>query len=78
MKKGDGMKNGTRHKFQVVDPANLSEVLNEVFGKAHLRASGSDFEVIINFKEKDLIRTLLKTEGHPLAMGMCFWSGSRR
>lgn len=49
MKKGDGMKNGRSHKFQVVDPANLSEVLNEVFGKAHLRASGSDFEVIINF-----------------------------
>lgn len=76
MKKGDGMKSGRSHKFWATGPANLREVLNEVFGKALLRASGSDFEGMINLYVRDLIQTLLKTEGHPLAIGMCFWSGS--
>ena len=48
MKKGDGMKSGRSHKFWSTGPANLREVLNEVFGKAHLRANGSDFEGMIN------------------------------
>lgn len=32
----------------VTGTATLREVFNEVFGKAHLRASGSDFQGMIN------------------------------
>lgn len=68
------MNNARSHKFQVIDPVNLSEVLNKVFGKAHLRDSGSDFEGIINFKEREhrgtsssnrnVVLVMLKEEEH--------------
>lgn len=75
MTKGDGIRSGRRHEFWATGSANLREILTELLGKAHPRASGSDFEGMINSRERDLIQTLLKMEGHPSARGMCFWSG---
>lgn len=77
MTKGDGIKSGRSYKFWATGSADLREILAELLGKAHPRASGSEFEGMINLQERDLSQTLLKTEGHPSARGMCFWSGSR-
>jgi len=76
MKRGDGMKSGKRQEFWAAGPANWREVLNEVFGMAHLRATGSDFEELVKIQEKNLIQTLMKIERLPLLMWIWSWSGS--
>lgn len=67
------MRSGRSHNSGLL----AQQVPNEVFGKAHLRESGSDFEPMINFKERDLIQTLLEqqecacgqAQGHHLQEG---------
>lgn len=49
-----------KSQFWATGSASLRELANEVFGKAHLKAGGSDFEPLTNFKERDLIQTLLE------------------